>query len=249
MSVQAVLMSGDLIVQPLNEDYSAASDFVDMGFADKLEIKVASDLKEMTSKGIGKYGQVIASVAIPKPAELSVEMSQLTNQNLASALMGTLTTTVQTSGNATLEPHTATKGMSFALLHRAVSSVVVKDATDTTTYVSGTDYTVNTALGIVSVITSGAITSASTVHVSYSYAASTLDQILGSTMSQVKWNIILQGKNLVDGRDMIVRIPRALLTPNGAIDFMASGFMSLKMSGRMLVPPGASAPFTLEMSQ
>ncbi|CAK0768872.1 conserved hypothetical protein [Gammaproteobacteria bacterium] len=249
MSEQAVLMSGDLKVRALNDDWSPATGWVDMGFADKLEIKVASDLKEMTSKGRDNYGQIIASVAVPKPAELTVEMSQLSNDNWSAALMGTLTTDPQVSGTADDEAHVVKKGESIALDYRAVSNVVVKNALGTVTYVEGTDYTVNGRLGHIAILASGAIASASTVKVSYDYAASTMDRIQGATKSQIKWEILLDGKNMADGRSMILRVFRALLTPNGAVDFMSNGFASLKMSGRMLTPSGATAPFTLDMSQ
>jgi len=69
------------------------------------------------------------------------------------------------------------------LAHPQVSGVVVKNTSGTTTYVSGTDYTLDAANGVITRITTGAITAGQSLKVSYDYADPTkvlASHIIGS---------------------------------------------------------------------
>lgn len=69
----------------------------------KFEIKPNIELKEMTSKGKNTYGQVIESVALQQPADLTVDLAEVNKDSLAIALLGTTASLAQTAGNLTSE--------------------------------------------------------------------------------------------------------------------------------------------------
>lgn len=74
---------------------------------EKFEIKPNTELKEKVSKGRDTYGQVIESVAIPQPADLTVDLSEVNKESLAIALLGTVAALAQTAGTLTNEAITA----------------------------------------------------------------------------------------------------------------------------------------------
>jgi hypothetical protein len=217
----------------------------------KLEIKPNSELKEMLSKDKNKYGQIVASVAINKPAELSLELNDMTREALAIALQGTGAAYSQGSGSITDEVVTAKLGKFVELSKRniAVAGFVVTNSAGTVTYVLNTDYTVNYALGLLEILSTGAITEAQSLKVDFTYSAVAGDRIQGATLAQVKAELLLDGVNLEDGKPMSVRIYEATLTADGAVDFMGDDFVKLSMKGRMTTPTGKSEPFEVIYKQ
>lgn len=69
--------------------------------AGKFEIKPNSDLKELVSKGRNTYGQVIESVPIPQPFDMTIELREVNKTSLAIALMGTTADVAQAAGTLT----------------------------------------------------------------------------------------------------------------------------------------------------
>ena len=73
----------------------------------KFEIKPNVELKELVSKGRTTYGQVIESVPIPQPSDLTVDLPEVNKTSLAIALLGTTADLAQASGTMTDEAITA----------------------------------------------------------------------------------------------------------------------------------------------
>lgn len=74
---------------------------------EKFEIKPNSELKEKVSKGRNTYGQVIESVAVPQPADLTVDLGEVNRDALALAFFGTTASIAQAAGTLTNEAVTA----------------------------------------------------------------------------------------------------------------------------------------------
>lgn len=122
-------------------------------------------------------------VQIPDGTTFNIKagIAEITATNLAAA-QGQQSATTLTGGSATVsshEPHTfrsdPTYGLQFIQLGpgpgmaTTFSSVVIKDPTNTTTYVANTDYTLDAATGLVTRISAGAIPSLGIVHCDYTY--------------------------------------------------------------------------------
>lgn len=73
----------------------------------KFEIKPNVELKELVSKGRTTYGQVIESVPVPQPSDLTVDLPEVNKTSLAIALLGTTDSLAQTSGSLSDEAVTA----------------------------------------------------------------------------------------------------------------------------------------------
>ncbi|XZG69240.1 hypothetical protein ACTSKR_11310 [Chitinibacteraceae bacterium HSL-7] len=246
----AVLATGNLYVQRYNDTtglYEAEEGPFEV---EKFEITVSSELKEKTSRSRDNYGQVIASVVIPGATEIAITWGEVNTQALSLALAGDASAKSQAAG--VISPASAlslTAKISKNVptgFKQWTAGVVVTDDTAATTYVLGTDYTFDYADGTLKALEGGAITEAQAIKVSGSYVAYSYDEILGAKKHQLRAKFRLSGKNLVDGSAIAVYVPEAVMRAEGGFDFMADDFVSVEMTGRLVVPPGEAAAFTVE---
>ena len=190
----------------------------------KLEIKPNVELKEQTSKGRDSYGQVTASVAINKPAEMTMTLTQVDRKALAIALLGDDVAHAVTGATVSDSPLTARHDKAVFLPHRGLSAVVVTDSTGVTTYVLDTHYTLDARLGTITALSTGTITDGQALLVDYTHASEAGYKIKGATQPLVKMAVFLDGKNMVDGASCYVSIHEATMSPDSAIDFLADDF-------------------------
>lgn len=240
-----MLAEGTLFMNRLGLDGQPTGIKKVLGLA-KMEIKASGDIKEQISKDKGLYGVVTASVAIPKPVELSIEITNFDKESLAMAVMGDSAVLSSGGGTVTAEDVTAKLNTFVPLAHQNVTadSVVVTNTGATVTYVEGTDYEINYLLGLIEA--KATITDGQEINVTYAHGAISGYQVNGSTVSQIKTWLQLDGRNLVDNTALIITIDRALLTSDSALDFMGSDFSKFSMKGRAELLPGATTPFTIK---
>lgn len=152
----------------------------------KFEIKPNIDLKEQVSKGRSTYGQVIETVAIPKPAALTVDLAEVNKTSLALALLGTTANLAQAAGSLTAESVVVKLGSWVPLSKAALTGAqTVKDSAEAVTYVEGVDYLVNKQLGWIKAMGS-TIVDGATLKVSSAYGAISGTSIAGQTQTQVR---------------------------------------------------------------
>lgn len=246
MAARGFLGAGDLYmarqVAGVWEEYSGPYE------ATKVEIKPNVELKEQISKGRSTYGQVIETVAIAQPSDLSIDLAEVNKESLAIALLGTTAALAQASGTLTDEPITAKLDKWVPLTKAALTgSQTVTHTTGAPTYVEGVDYIVNKQLGWVKAIPGGAITDGQSVKVDSAYAAITGTEIKGSTQTQLRVRFKLDGKNFADDLPCIVTIHEAVIAADSAFDFLSDDFATVTMPGRMKTPAGFLEPFTVHL--
>lgn len=247
MTARAFLGAGDLyLARQVNGVFE---DFVGPFECSKFEIKPNVQLREQISKGRSTYGQVIETVALQQPADLSVDLTEVNRETLAIALLGTTAALAQTSGTLSNEPVTVKLDKWVPLSKAALTeaSVVVTNVAGTTTYVKGVDYIVNAQLGWIKALTGGAITDATVVHVDATYSAISGTEIKGSTQAQLRVKFKLDGKNFADETPCIVTVHEAVIAADAAFDFLSDNFATVTMPGRMKTPSGMTEPFTVHL--
>lgn len=215
----------------------------------KFSVKANTELKEQISKGRSTYGQVIESVAIQKPADFSVTLTEMDKDGLALALLGTQTVINQGSGTITDEVMVAKldKWVSLSKQNFASAGFIVKHTTGTPVYVLGTDYLVNYRLGMVKILSTGAILDNASLKVSGTYNAIAGTQIHGATQAQVRAEFMLDGVNFADNLPVIVTAFEVVMSPDSDFDFLADGFGEITLKGRMKTPSGYNEPFTVDL--
>lgn len=248
-SARGFLGAGDVYIARYDQTTGQFNDYEGPIECNKFSIKPNSDLKEQTSKGKGTYGQVIESVPIPKPSDLTIEFSEVNRATLETALFGTSVAVNTAAGTITAESVTVKAGKWAQLSHGNLASVglLVKDATDAITFVLGVDYEVNYRLGMVRALPGGDIDDGDTIKVTATYVATTGTKISGSKQSQVRAKFRLDGINFADQLPVITEVWEAVLTPDNEFDFLASDFAKVSLKGRMKTPVGKTEPFTVTM--
>jgi hypothetical protein len=212
----------------------------------RFSISNSSEIKEQKSKDLAKYGQVTASVALPNPSELALTISDFTAESLAIGLMGD--DSVYTVAGATISNEVVIADIgAFVPLSKSnvtPGSVVVTDSTGATTYVEGTHYEINYGFGMLRAIST--ITDAQSLQVDYTHGAISGFNVNGGTRPQVNGALRLDGRNLADGKKLMIEVLDALLVSDGEIDFMADDFVEFGMTGRMNTPSGQPSAFTVK---
>ena len=252
MSSRAFLGGGDLYI----DRYDPATG-LKLGRAgpfecSKFEIKPNTEVKEAVSKGRSTYGQVIETVAIQKPADITVTLTEMDKDGLTLALLGTQAAISQGSGTITDEQVSLTaakmdKWLPLTKQNINQAAFVVTNAAASTTYVEGTDYLVNRRLGWIKVLDAGNIPTTETIKVDFGYAAIEGTLISGATQAQVRAEFVLDGINFADQLPVICTAHEVVLAPDSAFDFLSDGFGQISLKGRAKTPVGKSEPFTVEL--
>lgn len=242
--ILSFLGSGDLYMDRLAADGTSQGAIL-VGNAISLALNVETDNKKLISRKRATYGQTLASVTQITGSTIALTLNQMDVDTMAAVFLGDAVAMTGTGGSITTEAVTAIldKWVDLASPGGGVSTVVVKDATDTTTYVEDTDYAVNPRLGMIKALSTGAISESDVLHIDYAYAAESGKRITGATQPIVKVKLRLDGKNVEDGSDVQVNVFEALIKPSSAVDFLAEDFAEIQFEGEMLTPSGKDWPF------
>lgn len=215
----------------------------------RLAMQMNVDRVDMLSRGKNRTGQVLESVAIPQPAGFSITLNEGTPDVVALGLMGTVSAIAQTSGTWTAEAFTVTALDSWLPLAKSslATSQVVKDVTDTTTYVEGTDYELNRDLGWIRVLSTGSISLSDVLHLTGAFNAHAGSRIAGGTSPDLRIKLVLDGRNMADGARCKVTVKEGILSAEDAVDFLSGQFLNTPLAGRMKTPTGETSPFDVDM--
>lgn len=248
MAARSFLGAGDIYIERLIGGISQG--LAGPYYADKFEIKPNVDKKESTSKGRNDYGQVLESVSLQQPADLTLDLKEVNKESLALALLGSSAATTQTSGSLSAVPITIKKGFWVSVGKENLTTsgtIIVTNTGATTTYVAGTDYLVNRPLGLLKILETSAIADAASLLVTAPYGAFTGTKISGATNTDVRAKVIFDGVNQADGLPVIVTVWEAIIAADSAFDFLADDFNVISLPGTMKTPTGKTEPFTVEL--
>lgn len=176
---------------------------------------------------------------LSRSATGNLNTDDISPENLAIFLMGAQVQLTQASATAVLETFLAViPGLSYQLGEsptnpsgvREVASVVVKnDATPTpVTYTVGTDYTVDTVLGMVTPVAGGAIVAGTNLKITYNITASTRTRIASGEV-QVEGAMKFIAYNGV-GSNLDWFFPRMKMKANGDLNLITEEWMSIPFS-------------------
>lgn len=255
--------AGDVFLNPFDPDTGLQTGWVFGGDADKFAIKPNSEIKERESKRRDMAGQVVATVALQRPADLSITFSEANAANLTLAFMGKRQTINVAAGAVVDEVLTFKSQAGIAAGAQTVkgnitnAAISLTSSDGTVNYTKDVDYTVNYRMGLIlpvpgsnlatAIVAAGA--GGLATKIDYSHGAIGGTKILGATNPQLRTEIRFDGKNLVDGKPMIARVWEAVLTPQAEFDFLKDDWNDVQLSGRMATPQGKAAPFEVEFPE
>jgi hypothetical protein len=250
MASRGFLGAGDLYIARYNPSIGGFDGFTGPFEATKFEVKPNVELKEMSSRGRETYGQVIESVALPQPADFTLELPEVNKESLSIALLGSESSINQGGGTwSDVNVVIPAKGtwIDLGKQNVTVAGFMVKNAAGTVTYVQGTDYELNYRMGWLKILPGSAIADGATVSVSGAYGAVGGTLIRGATNSQIRAKFRLDGVNFADQLPVIVDVWEAIISADSAFDFLSSDFASISLPGRLKTPAGKSEPFQVQL--
>jgi hypothetical protein len=207
-------------------------------------------VKQRLSKKIDEYAQIKDQVYIPKPSEISLSFDTIDADGVGVLMRGTpgalsvagATATAATLACGVLDLYFPIGAGNPRFI--TAGSVLVKDSGGTTTYVEGTDYDVDYSMGLLICYSSGAIV-VGNIKVSFTSGTYAGKTIAGEAVTQLNMGILFDGRNLADGKRIEVTVPKCVMAPSGAVDFMSDNFAVAQLKGSP-VKVGSAAAITVK---
>lgn len=219
---------------------------------EKLEIKTPSTLVEVASKSRENYGQTHTEARVPKPTEFSVIFTEATRNIMAMKLSGVIET-IQQAALALSAVPVALQGLDewVEIGHGNLveAGLLITAAAGDKTYVLDVDYQINPRLGLIRPLKGGAIEANASVTITGNRSAVSGTRIVGGKQYRHQFRAKLDGINLVTQKDVILDIPLASVSSEDAHDFLGEKLTQVALKGRLTVPKGARAPFTVDYSE
>lgn len=193
-------------------------------------------------------GQALDSIVNPGTQTVSFTTDEAGSAEMyAFAVLGSTADVSQSSGDVTDEAVTiVTVGKWHKLAAHNISSVVVQDDTDTTTYTLGTDYDLDLENGLIKALSGGSIAADDVLHVDYTKAAVTGERVSAAQASSITCKMHLFGNNEANDKQLRGVVYKAVLSPDGDQEFVGDDFVQISMSGTMTTPDGYSTPYILD---
>lgn len=209
------------------EDLDDPKGLIFIGNCNSLDYEAATDEIEepdFTTPG----GGLDNSVQRIKSLSIKYNARHFKGANMARALYGSATDVA--AGTVTGETHTAYKGALILLGNPGATDVVVKDETGTTTYVEGTDYTLDPA-GFPLITEGGSITDASVIKVDYSYAKHVTIQAL--VTSGKRYRHVFVGLNEArSGKPVVIEVFIVKHSPS-SLSFIGNEFKGMEFTAKV----------------
>lgn len=221
-------------------------------YVNKIAIKNNVEKKELISKGRDDYGNPLESVLINKPADFTVEMTEVNAESMILQFLGTSEALTQAAGSLTDEPVVIKKGSWVDIGKKNIDPdepFVVKHVSGTPTYVAGTDYEVDMASGQLKILEGSAIVDGATVEVTADYLVANSTRIRGGTQTELRAEIFFVGKNQAGGLPVELTAWEAVLAADSEFDFVADEFGLVNLTGQMKIPVGKTEPYIVDLGK
>ncbi len=224
-----------------------------LGNATTIELTPDSETIEVISTQNDDYGQAADSMTEAKPTKGTVTINRFNRRNLALAFMGTDSQKAIAETTVTDEVAVAVLGGAARLAKGEASAVIVQDVTDTTTYVDGTDYTVETGPGftLIQFPETSSIADGDTLHVDYTAGADSGFLIDGGVKSTRRIRLLCDGRNRFTGQPILLEIFKGTLAPNSPFNFLASdpAESSFSITAISVDVSGTKKPFEVHVKE
>ena len=206
----------------------SAAGMLPLGNVSGANVRITEDKKELLDYQSAGGGQANALRRI-QTVELGLNMRDLTADNIAKALFASAT--VVAAGTAVTESVVGYEDALTPLGKAGITNLVVKDVTDTTTYVAGTDYDlVRSGLWVYS---AGAIANGATLNLTYNHPAQNVVQALVN--AGLEYEVFLDGLNEAQsGKAVAINFHRLRFGPVADWGLIADDYGDLALTGDLL---------------
>lgn len=207
-------------------EQNSTNGFVDLANANSFNVSIAVEkLEHFSSRAGAKVKDEDIVTQISASGSMVLDIPNSANLRLFS-MSSAVTDVSQSSGTGSTQNALNFywgKWVDFGSVN--VTSLVVKDSTDTTTYTLGTDYEVDLAAGLLYLYSSsdgGTIGDGDNLHLTFDEAATTMDKVIAGSSTSIKGNLKFVGnpaKGVIQDFDSNVN-----LIPEGDLSLVAEEF-------------------------
>lgn len=193
----------------------------------------ASDEVQERRSSTSDSAPLVDAVPTRRNIEITATLTEFDPHNLALAFMGTQETASQGSAVGVSELfENVEQGLSYKLPHFNVSSVTV--LVGVTVKTLGTDYLVELATGLVTVVIGGTINDGDDLTVGYSHAAiASIQRVKGGVAGAIEGELMFRSDNAI-GSNFLFRAWRVSIQPDGETGFIADEYGAYSIRMRVL---------------
>lgn len=171
----------------------------------------------------------------------TITCDNITEDNMALFVIGNKSAPAQSSGAVVDEVLTVKKDRYYQLGAvgtnysgvRNVSSVTVTDNAGTTTYTAGADYTLDTTMARIYIVSTGAITDGQVIKVDYTKAAVSRNQVASASLTATTGALRFVADN-PKGTNRDLYAPKANLKPNGSFKWIGDAWLEVAFTAEFL---------------
>ena len=236
---EAAIWSGDLNIDVFDADGNLTGER-DVGNASVFAAGTPSvEKKELTGSRRSNYGTTIKSIITKNTQEFNITLTDVNKRNLALAMLGEDSVYTQTAGDNTASPENVT-----AVLDKWVkmskrnldpeNPPVVKDVTDTTTYVEDTDYVIDYTVGRIIALSTGDIDDADVLHVGNTWLSHTGYIVSAAENLTIEARLRLIMDDQASTRSGEVIIYKAQIEPAGDLSWITEDFTTIQLKASVL---------------
>ncbi len=241
---------GRVLFDPVNPNTGLLTGEAEFGNCPGFTVSIESEKADHYSSETG-LRQKDASVTVEVNRSATVTCDNVSVENLARFLSGTVETVTQASGTVADEELTVIKGRHYQIGRndtnpagaRNITAVVVtSDDASPVTHVAGTDYALDLELGRLQILAGGAIADNAIIHVAYTRPAETWKRIKTGASTELAGAIRVISDN-ASGENRDFYMPKVNLTPNGELPVIADGtdFVTMEFTCEILKPANGEA--------
>lgn len=210
---------GNLYIAPVNDAGTLTGNWEFLGEAYPMSLQLSKEVTSFMGRTKATYNKQIGSKEKPSTATGSLRLNEYSAKHVAKALSALISTRAVSSSTLSAKAVTVGDyGEYVDIGTEDLSSVVVQDATDTTTYVLDTDYSLDAVLGLIAPIDGGSIAEDATLHISATGAANTDTRLtIGGAGTTQKYAIKGALVDEFEGTDVKLYLRKVLLTTNAEV--------------------------------
>ena len=243
-----LIFAGDIYMATIEND--TPGDFMGPINTTRLELTPPqTETVNRTSYQKDTFGQVLDSVNLPgDPPSLAMDFDSLPATLLADTLAGKVESYDQATTSVTAEPATLSQDVWFKLPDQNIdpSTVTVTETSGSTQLEKDTDFEVRAEAGLIRATSENGATD---VEIDYDTLQSSGQRILGGTELSKARKILMDGTNLVTGRQATVTIHKTTFSATQAMNLMSQEFITGTLEGTMNTPTGKTSPFEIVMPE
>ncbi len=224
------------------DDNGARTGLVLEGNCTEFTPKPDSETKEQTGNGLNNFGDVIASVVVPKPMKATIKFNQISQKLFAANFFGTNATLAQAAVSSPTTVQVTAIADRFVELGKYMVTVTGVTA-NSNTLEEGTDYQLNPRLGMIKLLsTSQKAADGDELEITYTCEKVDGSSMAAMTKSNVRIRVKLDGQNFADGRRFVSEIYQMRLAPSGSFSLIGTDFAEVTFEGTLERPVGYDEP-------